>query len=180
MKSSIKVAVPVALAALGSSDPVHADDLFLGFGLEIQGESTDAAHKNEIDVISWSWNMSQEYDSLGRPISSTIRDIKINKFVDKATPQLALRLLEGKLIKEGTLTVRSSDAKGIEYLKIKMTRVRISKLGQGSAETDPVKAAETVALNFDEVCITYTGQRPDGSTETPVTTCWDIQAGKSI
>ena len=180
MKKSMKVVVPMVLAAAGASDPVQADDLFLNFNGEIQGESTDQYHKNEIDVLSWSWNMSQEYDSLGRPTLATVRDIKINKYTDKATSQLALRLLEGKTLAEANLIVRNPGTKSpIEYIKIKMTNVNVTKLAQGS-DVATLRATETVALSFAQVCITYTPTLADGSPGASSTTCWDVQAGGKI
>lgn len=35
-----------------------AVDIFIKIG-DIKGESMDKAHKDEIDVLNWSWGMSQ-------------------------------------------------------------------------------------------------------------------------
>ena len=36
-----------------------AVDMFLDIKGEIKGESQDKTHKDEIDVLAWSWGMSQ-------------------------------------------------------------------------------------------------------------------------
>ena len=36
-----------------------AVDMFLDLKGEIKGEAQDSSHKGEIDVLAWSWGMSQ-------------------------------------------------------------------------------------------------------------------------
>jgi type VI secretion system secreted protein Hcp len=66
-------------------------DVFLKLG-DIKGESKDAAHKEEIDVLSWSWGMS-ETGSIGNgggggAVKANFNDLSIMHAVDKATPIL--------------------------------------------------------------------------------------------
>lgn len=180
VKKTIHYAIPVALAAAGASDPAHADQIFLNFNGEIPGESVDESHKNEIDVLSWSWNMSRDPGSGGGgPTPAQIRDIKVIKYVDKATPQLALRLLDGKGLSEANLIVRNTGGKGaLEYLKIKMSDVVVTKVAQGGDQV-AARASETVALSFSQVCITYT-PLVGGLPGAPSTTCWDIQSNSKL
>jgi hypothetical protein len=46
-----------AVATVGATSAVAASDIFLKIG-DIKGESTDAKHANEIEVLAWSWGVS--------------------------------------------------------------------------------------------------------------------------
>ena len=57
---------------------------------QINGESQDDKHKNEIEVLAWSWGM-QGKPSLGgggATGKATIRELRITKRVDKASTAL--------------------------------------------------------------------------------------------
>ena len=61
-----------------------------------------------------------------------VKDLAVTKYVDKATPELFKACCNGKVFKEATLTVRKAGEKPLEYLKIKMSDVLISKMDTGS------------------------------------------------
>ncbi len=161
-----RAAVPLALAAaLAAPSVVFADSLFLKVE-GVEGESADAKHKNEIDVLAWSWNLSRSVAvqaGTGRdPGKVTVNDIKIVKFVDKSTTELMQKLALGQSIPKVNLTIRRDGEKAVEYVKIEMKNVIISKISQGSAGTDE-RQTETIALNFTEVKVTYTPQDDKGA-----------------
>jgi type VI secretion system secreted protein Hcp len=58
----------------------------------IEGESPDAKHKGEIDVLAWSWGLSQEAGAPGGGVGGgrrvKIDNISIQKLVDLASPLL--------------------------------------------------------------------------------------------
>ncbi len=64
-----------------------AVDMFLKIdGLE--GESVDAEHANEIDILAWSWGMSQSGSMhMGKGGGSgkvSVQDLSVTKWVDQA------------------------------------------------------------------------------------------------
>ena len=79
----------------------------------IKGESQDDKHKDEIDVLSWSWGLEQTAETLsgggGGAGKVSVHDLAITKRTDIATPQLMLACTNGKRIKEALLTVGRPD-----------------------------------------------------------------------
>jgi type VI secretion system secreted protein Hcp len=111
-----------------------------------------------------------------------VKDLFVTKHVDKATPELFKACCNGKVFKEATLTVRKAGEKPLEYLKIKMSDVLISKMdaGGGRSDTNEDLLTEDVSLNFAKVEVEYTPQKPDGSGDAVVTTGWNIEANKEV
>jgi type VI secretion system secreted protein Hcp len=101
----------------------------------IKGESKDSKHKDEIDVLSWSWGMTSSPAVVGRGGAGKVsfRDLSIGKQIDAATPKLMLSCASGQHIKSALLTARKSGETGVEYLKIKLDVVRVTSVGVGGA-----------------------------------------------
>lgn len=78
----------------------------------IKGESTDKTHKDEIEILSFSWGASSSGSmgsggggGVGR---ATFTDFTFTKKVDLASPKLALIAARGEHIKTAKLTVRKA------------------------------------------------------------------------
>jgi type VI secretion system secreted protein Hcp len=104
----------------------------------IKGESADAKHKGEIDIISFSFGASQigTQGSGGGGGSGKVQihDIHFFKKVDASSPLLFLNCATGAHIKEATFVVRKAGGQQLEFLKIKLTDILISSIkphGQG-------------------------------------------------
>jgi type VI secretion system secreted protein Hcp len=132
---------------------------------EINGEAQDQKHKNEIEVLAWSWGM-QGKASLGGGMATgkaTMRELRITKRVDKSSTALMSALRSNELIKEATLTLRKIGKSPLEYLKIKIEegRVMAIDLDAGDASGSPT-LLERVSLSFNKISIEYTPQGADG------------------
>ncbi len=131
--------------------------------LGVTGESADAEHKGEIDVVSWSWGM-QASTSIGAGGAGTGRDtmtdLEIVKRVDQSSPTLMLFLRNHKLIKQAKLTVRKAGKTPVEYFAIELENVRITSL---RAESQGIDLMERVNLAFQTVTVTYTLQDATGT-----------------
>jgi type VI secretion system secreted protein Hcp len=147
----------------------------------IDGESIDAKHKGEIDVLAWSWGLSEE----GVPATGgagagkvKVQGLSIQKLVDLASPLLLSYSAQGKHISAGTLTTRNP-GKGTEFLFFKMTNVTITSVSM-MASKDATRPAESITLNFAKLDFDYRSSKPDGSVGTEKHFKWDILAGKSF
>ena len=132
----------------------------------ISGESQDSKHKNEIEVLAWSWGM-QGKPSLGgggATGKATIRELRITKRVDKASTALMSALRTNEPIKLATLTIRKVGKTPLEYLTIKIEDGRIMSLDieAGDASSDPA-LLERVSFSFNRITVEYTPQGPDGN-----------------
>lgn len=89
-----------------------ASDMFLKLD-GIKGESTDDKHKDEIEIINFSWG-AHSSSSIGSASTgggvgkASFSDFSFNKKVDIASPKLALISARGEHIKTATISIRKS------------------------------------------------------------------------
>ena len=121
----------------------------------IAGESTDSAHKGEIDIASWSWGVNNTGTTSGGggggSGKASFDDFHFVSRISKASPALFLACASGSHIKEALLSgVRGSGkSKGTDFLKYKLRDVMVTSVVQGDAEeTAPT---EQFSLNFSKV-----------------------------
>lgn len=157
-----------------------AQDIFLKIN-GIDGESSDSAHKNEIEVLSWNWQILQEANmhtgSGGGSGKATVKDLQFSHFVDRSSPNLMKFCLTGKHIPEAKLVVRKAGGSPLEYLKITMTDVVITNVQPaGAIEEERIK--EQVSLSFAKVKQEYTVQNQQGGSGGAVTAGYDIKLNK--
>ena len=159
-----------------------AVDMFLELK-GIDGESVDDKFKGKMDILAWSWGMSQSGTTHmgggGGAGKVSVQDISVTKWVDKASPLLMLFCSNGKHVAEGTLTVRKAGEKPLEYMKIKMTDIIITAVSTGGSGGED-RLTENVTLNFAKVEYAYVEQKVDGSGHPPKEYKWDIAANKQL
>ena len=159
----------VATSIASTTSVVSASDMFLKIS-GIKGESTDAKHKDSIEVLSWSWGMSTGTARVkrGTVAPQCIQDLHVTKFVDSATPELIMNGVMGEIAKEATLTVRKAGKDQQEYLIIKMTDVLVSAYQTGGSSGSDVPLVDQVVLHFSTMNGQYFPQKADGSLGSPV------------
>ncbi len=146
----------------------------------IEGESKDSKHPNEIDVLAWSWGVTQSgsfhHGGGGGSGKANFQDLSFTKWVDKSSPILMLHCASGTHIPVVDLVVRKAGDKPLEYIKIKLEKVIVSSLSTGGSGGES-KLTENVSLNFAKVTVNYQEQSATGAAEggeVPFT--WDIEA----
>jgi type VI secretion system secreted protein Hcp len=153
-----------------------AMDMFIKIG-DLKGESIDDKHKDSIQVLAWSWGMSQSGTTHAGPGGgsgkASFQDLSFTHFIDKASPNLMLACANGKHFSEALLTVRKAGEKPLEYLKITMTDLIVTSVTTGGSGGED-RLTENVSLNFAKFKVEYTPQKKDGSGEAPVTIGFDI------
>ena len=159
-----------------------ASDVFAKIAT-IQGELIDDKHKNEIDVLAWSWGVMQSgsmaYGGAGGTRKASFNDFTFTHHIDKATPLLMKACAEGTHIPEATITVRKAGKGQQEYLVIKMTDVLIMSVAMSVAE-GALDTAESVTLQFAKVDLEYKPQMADGSLDVGLHFTYDIKANKIV
>jgi type VI secretion system secreted protein Hcp len=142
-----------------------AVDIFLKL-TDIDGEAQDKTHGDEIDVLAWSWGMSQagtfHTGGGGGAGKADYQDISVTKYVDKSSMTLMEHVATGRHIPEATLVVRKSGDQPLEYLTIKMTKVMVTSLSTGGSGGEE-QLTENISLNFAEVESTYVQQTEKGA-----------------
>ncbi|MGE0357767.1 MAG: Hcp family type VI secretion system effector [Burkholderiales bacterium] len=153
------------LLAAGSAQA--AIDAFLKID-GIKGESTDARHKDEIDVLSWSWGVSpKEEGKTGK--RGCVQDLAITKYVDRATPALFAAAAMGTQVASAVLTVRKAGEGPQEFLTLTLNQVYVTSVQQSGAG-GAGQLFEQATLRASTIVVSYRPQNPDGSLGAPVTT----------
>ncbi|VXB38474.1 Protein hcp1 [Burkholderia sp. 8Y] len=157
-----------------------AQDIFIKIN-GIDGESQDSAHKNEIEVKSWGWEISQQSNmhmgSGGGAGKATVEDLAFVHLVDRASPNLMKYCLTGKHIDQAVLTVRKAGGNPLEYLKITMSDVIVTRVAPSGSNTDN-GITESVRLSFAKVKQEYVVQNAQGGSGGAVTAGYDIKLNK--
>lgn len=154
-----------------------AVDMFLKIK-GIEGEAQDNKHAKEIDILAWSWGMSQSGTSHtgggGGGGKANFQDVSCTKWVDRSTPTLMAHCASGKHIEEATLVVRKAGGDTpLEYITIVMKDCMITSLSTGGSGGED-RLTENISINFSEVTYNYNPQKPDGSPEGNIPFGWDI------
>jgi len=149
---------------------------------DIKGESTDAKHKDEIDVLSWSWGLSSTEDGGGgQAVGRTrVSDLTFAHRLDKASPRLMAACATGKHLATATLSMRRAGIDRRDFLVVTMADVLVTSVAT-SAQADLVgedDTVESVSLTFAKVTVTYHPQKPDGSLDAAVEFTWNARASK--
>jgi type VI secretion system secreted protein Hcp len=152
-----------------------AVDMFLKIS-GIDGESVDSKHKGEIDVLSFSWGVSNATRQagttrIGSTGKTTVSDFSIMKVLDSSSPRLFEACCQGEHISDALLTLRKAGENQQEFFKIKLTDVLISSVAPGGSAGGDV-GFEQVSLSFGSALIEAAKLDPKGqATWTSATTC---------
>ncbi len=158
-----------------------ASDIHLKIG-DIKGESQDEKHKDEIDVLSWSWGVTQpgsmHTGGGGGTGKASFQDLTITKWMDMASPKLIGASSTGKHLKEAVLTVRKAGDKPLEYIKMTLNDCLISSVSTGGSK-DEDRLTENVSIHFAKFKVEYTKQGPDGAAAGNVLFAYNISQNKA-
>jgi type VI secretion system secreted protein Hcp len=172
-----------AAAAALLLNPVNASaavDMFLKID-GVTGESVDAKHKGEIDVLAWSWGETKTTvpahigagagNSTSKPLAC-ITDLAFTKYIDESTPHLITSGVKNDFFASAKLTVRKAGDVPLEYFTITMTNVSIVSYQTGSTGTQD-RLTENIVLHFNAAHGEYIPQDPrSGAIGTPMP--WDV------
>ena len=160
-----------------------AVDYFLKIEPNVTGEAMDHAHHDEIDILAWSWGMSQSGSMHiaggGGSGKVNVNDLVVTKWVDKSTSPIMQKCCDGTHFDKATLVCRKAGQTPLEYLKIEMFEVMITSMQTGGATGDD-RVTETTTLNFSKVNVIYTPQNADGTGAASIPIGWDIKANTAM
>lgn len=155
-----------------------AVDMFIKVG-DFKGESNDKKHAEWIDVLAWSWGLSNSGTTHqgggGGAGKANVQDLSFTKYVDSSTHNLIAASFNGKHVTKANLVVRKAGGKGtpVEYIKIEMDEVLITSVSTGGSGGED-RLTENVTLNFAKIKLEYTPQKHDGTAGTALPVVLDI------
>ena len=138
----------------------------------VEGESSDANFKNQIQLMSWSWGASQVSSVHGTGGSGAgkmdVSDFNLMTYFDKSTPKFFKSIGLGTHIGTATLSAVKSGAQGKPYLKVDFAEIFVTSLQMsGSSEVPTV----SISFTYNEIKIDYSVQDEKGNLKSigPVT-----------
>ena len=151
----------------------------------IKGESSDAKHKDQIEILSFNHGVNQ---SLGGSTSSSggalsgrcdHAPLSIVKELDAASPILALACSEGRHIKSVTLRLNRAGGAKEKFMEYKLSDVVLTSVsvngGGGGLPT------EQVSMVYEEINWNYVKQnRADGTAAGNVASGWSLKEDKKL
>jgi type VI secretion system secreted protein Hcp len=156
-----------------------AVDIFLKLSNGIKGESQDSIHADEIDILAWSWGLSNSgtthMGTGGGGGKVNVQDINFTKYVDLASNNLIARCCDGTHIDTGTLTVRKSGgAAPVEYFVVNFGMLMVASYSTGGSKDGQDRITENFTLNFRTFYIDYKTQEATGVDGAGQGFGWDI------
>ena len=159
-----------------------AGDVFLKVD-GIKGESTDAFHKDEIELVGWSWGATEVFilSGGGGTVGGKPKfaNLVVTKHVDRASPKLLRACLKVTHIRDVVLTQRRAGAGKLNFLVITLKDALVTSLNDVESDAAP-RPMETVQFNFAKVIYEVIPQKPNGQPDTPVILRWDVKTSKEF
>ena len=159
-----------------------AVDMFMKIAT-ITGESTDKAHANEIDVLAWSWGISNSGTTHqgggGGSGKANVQDLSFTKYVDSSSNALLLACCNGEHQEEAVFVVRKAGKEPLEYVKLTLNEVIVSSISTGGSGGED-RLTENITLNFAKFKFEYVPQKKDGTGDAAKIAGWDIPANIKV
>jgi type VI secretion system secreted protein Hcp len=150
----------------------------------IEGEAQDKTHKNEIQLLSFSWGETNAGTFAagggGGAGKVQMQDFHFVMNVNKASPKLFLACANGQHIPKAILTARKAGKDQQDYLKVTFSNLLISSFqtsGQAEAGNLPL---DQISFNFAKVEIEYKEQKVDGTLGGAIKAGYDLKQMTSV
>jgi len=142
----------------------------------VSGEATHKDHKDEIEVLSWNWGVSNESYTTGGGSGkgkATPGLFSIVKRMDKSSTTIAQKCVSGKHFDTAVLTSAKSGDGQKDFLKITLKEVFIiSYQVSGGSGAD---ITESVAMSYGDVEVGYKPQDEKGGLGGEVKVGWNVK-----
>jgi len=163
---------------------------------QIPGESTDAKHTDEIEVLSYSFGMS--HGEAGASSTGGARTggriahkpFLFTKLIDKASAKLLEKACDGTHIPKAVFTAHRATGDKQKYLQIDFEHIVVSRFESKLPDESERQAEsrtgagemlqiEEVALNYGSIKLTYTEtDHGTGKAKGDIKAHWDLKANK--
>lgn len=177
------VAAIAILTGLAWSAPAGAatEECFLKIE-GVTGDSADARHRGEIELVSWSLGMATPVAatpgsggsaSVGR---ADFQPLRVTQRLDRAVPALLQTAAAGRHVPSAVLSCRRPGREAADYLKVTLQDVLVSGVKLGDSADAPPSAE--VTLVYGKITVEYRPQMPDGSLGQAAIGGWDVRANR--
>jgi type VI secretion system secreted protein Hcp len=146
---------------------------------QINGESADADHKDEIQLLSFSWGGTQVTSVAGTGGSGAgkvdLANLSVMKYMDKASAPLFKALVSGTHIPTGVLSAVKTGAGGKPFLKLSFEELFVTSQQVSASSEIP---SESVSFSYNKIKIEYSTQNEQGILTATGAVSFDLKANK--
>ena len=153
----------------------------------IDGESSDAKHGKEIQILSWNFGETQGGShgtgGGGGAGKVVMQDFHFTMLTNIASPKLFLACANGEHIKTAKLTCRKAGKEQQEFLIWTFSDLLVSSYQTGGSDTGAgggVQPTDSISLNFTKVEIGYKPQKPDGTLDAENKAGYDLKKNQKV
>jgi len=153
---------------------LSAVDLFLKID-GIDGESTVKGREKWIEVLSYSWGVTNNGSFVGGgggAGKASFQDFNFTKYVDVSSPKLFQHAASGEHIKSAILEVVTAGEKPSPFLTYTFTDLLVTSFSQSSGGDIPV---DSFSFAFAKLAMDYRPLKADGTLGSPIHGSWDIK-----
>jgi type VI secretion system secreted protein Hcp len=147
----------------------------------ITGDSTDDEHRNEIEVLAWSWGVVNSVSSaghvgagLGKP---SFQDLHVVSRIGSASPHLFLACATGQHLASATLTGVRPGPRRLDFLVYRLADVVIGSVQHNSGDEQQAPV-DRFGMSYRRVDVSYLPTGPDGRPGTPVEAGFDLDRNR--
>jgi len=142
----------------------------------VEGESTHKDHKGEVEILSWTWGVSNA--SLGSGTGSgkgkaNPGDLHFTHHYDKASPVLAKKCAQGVHFPSVVITSRKAGEGQKDFLKITMKEVFITSVQPSGSSGGDIM--ESVSMSYQSIDFAYKPQDEKGGLGGEVKFGWNVK-----
>jgi len=149
----------------------------------IKGESTDDKHKDWIEILSYTFGVSQQKSAADASATASatshradFQKLTIIKHMDIASTPIFKACVKGTTIKEVFLELCRAGGDKQKYMEYKLTDAIISSVSTSGGSSG--EATESVKFNFGKIVQTYTKIGRDGKPAGQQPAGWDLTTNK--
>jgi len=183
--STLLALTPAAVAALSPISVQAGQNYFLKLD-GIPGESIDKAHKEWVEIQSWSFGVTAESSwtkgggaSVGKPNPGPFA---MTANLSKVSPTLYSYITQGNAIPSVTLAVAKTTGNGTttDFYTIKLEGVFLTGAKTGGSSSDGGQPTESFTMVFKTATWSYATIDAKGVVGKPTAFMWDVPAGTVV
>jgi type VI secretion system secreted protein Hcp len=149
----------------------------------IDGESSDDAHQQWIEVVQYDHGVSQPVSGASATGGRTggkadFQDMTIVKRLDNATPDLNIYCAKGTHIPEIILELCLASGDKHTFMKYTLKNCIVTSVAPGGAQSDEAKPTETVTFAYGAITWEYTPIDHTGAAGSTTDRTWILEENK--
>ena len=151
----------------------------------IKGEERGSSSKDEIDLESWSFGLTQASSfgsggGGGGAGKASFQDVHITSKTNASSPKLFIASATGEHIKQAILTCRKAGGKQEEFLIITLSDILVSSYQTGGHGASGELPMDQFALNFAKIEYSYKVQDAKGGLGAAIKAGYDLKKSVKV